>query len=81
MASYEPCLARVLEILGSLGKAKTTITEGSDLAGELGLSSIDVLDVIEQVEDEFDIPLPLNSLSAIRTVNDLAREIARLSAS
>jgi len=81
MASYEPCLARVLEILGALGKAKTTITEASDLAGELGLSSIDVMEVIEQVEDEFDISFPLNSLSGIHTVSDLAREITRLSTS
>ena len=79
MASYESCLARVLEMLGSLGKAKTTITEGSDLAGELGLSSIEVMEVIEQVEDEFDISFPLNALSDIRTVSDLARQIARLS--
>jgi len=79
MASYEPCLARVLEILGALGKAKSTITEDSDLAGELGLSSIDVMEVIEQVEDEFDISFPLNALSDIRTVSDLARQIARLS--
>lgn len=79
MASYESCLAGVLEMLGSLGKAKTTITEGSDLAGELGLSSIEVMEVIEQVEDEFDISFPLNALSDIRTVSDLARQIARLS--
>ena len=52
-----------------------------DLAGELGLSSIDVMEVIEQVEDEFDISFPLNSLSGIHTVSDLAREITRLSTS
>ena len=51
------------------------------LAGELGLSSIDVMEVIEQVEDEFDISFPLNSLSGIHTVSDLAREIMRLSTS
>lgn len=81
MASYESCLERVLEILGSLGKTERTITENSDLAGDLGLSSIDVMEVIEGVEDEFDISFPLNALSDIRTVSDLAREIARLSAS
>ena len=80
MASYDSCLARVLEILDALGKARQAITESSDLAGDLGLSSIEVMEVIEQVEDEFDISFPLNALSDIRTVSDLARQIARLSA-
>ena len=39
------------------------------------------MEVIEGVEDEFDISFPLNALSDIRTVSDLAREIERLSAS
>ena len=81
MASYESCVERVIEILDSLGKGKGPAAESSDLAGDLGLSSIDVMEVIEGVEDEFDISFPLNTLSDVRTVGDLAREIARLSAS
>jgi acyl carrier protein len=80
MASYESCLERVLEILASLDKGGRTISATSDLAGDLGLSSIDVMELIEGVEDEFDISFPLNILSDIRTASDLAREIARLSA-
>ncbi|MFM7273234.1 MAG: acyl carrier protein [Gammaproteobacteria bacterium] len=48
------------------------------MVGELGLSSIDVMEMIEGIEDEFDISFPLNSLSSIRTAGELAAEIARL---
>ena len=78
MASYQTCVQRVLELLGPFTKDRGPVQESSDLVGELGLSSIDVMEVIESVEDEFDISFPLNSLPAIRTVADLAREITRL---
>ncbi len=78
MASYDSCLTRVLELLAAPGKTSRPITADSDLAGELGLSSIDVMEVIEQIEDEFDLSFPLNALSGIRTAGDLARTVADL---
>lgn len=78
MASYETCLARVLELLSVSAKERGPVSESSDLVGELGLSSIDVMEMIEGIEDEFDISFPLNSLSSIRTAGELAAEIARL---
>ena len=80
MASYDSCLARVLELLEPLAKSGGPVSAASDLVGELGLSSIDVMEMIEGIEDEFDISFPLNNLSSIRTAGELAAEIARLSA-
>jgi acyl carrier protein len=77
MPSYDASLARVLETLASFAKERGPVVESSDLVGELGLSSIDVMEVIERIEDEFDISFPLNNLPNIRTAGDLAREIAR----
>ena len=79
MASYDICLARVLELLAPLAKPGGVVAESSDLVGDLGLSSIDVMEMIESIEDEFDISFPLNNLSTIRTAGELAAAIARLS--
>ena len=46
MPSYDASLARVLETLGSYAKERGPVSESSDLVGELGLSSIDVMEVI-----------------------------------
>lgn len=80
MSSYEDCLARVLEILGPAARERGPVGESSDLVADLGLSSIDVMEVIEQVEDEFDISFPLNNLPDIRTVQDLAKQLEKLTA-
>jgi acyl carrier protein len=79
MADYDACLTRILEVLAPFAKERGPVTAASDLVGELGLSSIDVMEVIEHVEDAFDVSFPLNNLPNIRTAGDLAREIARLS--
>lgn len=80
MTHYDTCLARVLALLAPRAAQRGPIDASSDLVGDLGLSSIDVMEIIEQVEDEFDISFPLNSLPDIRTVNDLASALARLAA-
>ena len=46
---------------------------------ELGLTSLQVMTMIEQIEDHFDISIPLNILPDIRTVRDLAEQLAGLS--
>jgi acyl carrier protein len=45
---------------------------------ELGLTSLQVMMMIEQIEDDFDISVPLNILPDIRTVRDLARQLEKL---
>ena len=81
MPSYEESLARVIDTLAPFAKQRGPVTADSDLVGELGLSSIDVMEVIEHVEDAFDVSFPLNNLPNIRTAGDLASEISRLGGS
>ncbi|VAW73131.1 hypothetical protein MNBD_GAMMA14-2705, partial [hydrothermal vent metagenome] len=45
---------------------------------ELGLTSLQVMELIEQLEDHFDMSIPLNILPDIRTVHDLALALEKL---
>lgn len=54
------------------------LSEDSDLVNELGLSSLQVMEMIEQIEDRFDISVPLNILPDITTIRDLAQQLERL---
>ena len=47
------------------------VSESTDLLDDLGLSSLDVMELIEALEDEFDIALPINDLADARSVGDL----------
>ncbi len=53
----------------------TSVTESTDLVEELGLTSLQVMEFIERVEERYDISYPLNDLANVRTLADLASGI------
>lgn len=56
------------------------IDETSDLVNEVGLSSLQLMELVELIEDKFDLSFPLNDLADVRTIADLATAIERLAA-
>ena len=79
MASYEHVLTRLLAHLRPHVQAGIELDESAELVGTLGLDSTVLVHLLADVEDEFDISVPLNHLADIRTVGDLARMVQRLS--
>ena len=53
----------------------------SELMADLGFDSLQVLELVGELEDHFNIAVPLNSLTHIRTVGQIADEVRRLAAS
>jgi acyl carrier protein len=78
MAEYEQCLGILRDLLQTRNRNRLSIDEQTGLVTDLGLSSLEVMELIEQVEDHFDISIPLNILPDISTVGDLARKIGQL---
>ena len=50
---------------------KEEITENTDIQQDLGADSLDVVDLIMSIEDEFDFEIPDDQIENIRTVSDL----------
>jgi len=73
--AYEEVLRRLHPHLHRLSGGRITVTEEMELVAQLGLDSIKVLDLIMEIEDEFDVSIPMNVLADVRTVRDLARAI------
>lgn len=48
---------------------------GAAVIRDLGLDSVAVMDLVMAVEDEFDLVFPLDRLSELETVDDLARVV------
>ncbi len=43
----------------------------TDISADLNIDSVSVMDFVMEVEDKYDIDIPLNVLSETRTMNDL----------
>lgn len=78
MNTYAEILPHILETLKPFAKKEVNLQETTDLVSELGLDSLQVMQVLLKIEDHFDISIPLNNLPNIRTVKDLGQEIEAL---
>lgn len=63
---------RVIDILADFTDLeRDKITKNSGLVTDLGLNSLDVINVVVAFEDEFDIEIPDNKIKELVTVEDI----------
>ena len=58
--------------------AEVEITPDTDLINELAIDSVKLLSLVMEIEDEFDISVPINVLTDVNTVQDLANLIFKI---
>ncbi len=66
----------MLEKLKSILYEKTgienlEISEGSNLKNDLGLNSLEMIDLANSIEDEFGVSIPDNAITDFKTVRDV----------
>jgi len=75
MPSYEDILPIVTDLIKPLVAPGRSVREDTDLVSDLEFDSLKVMNLIEQVEDRFDVSVPLNILPEIRTVRDFTVQL------
>ncbi len=78
MQEYQNILQLLNDILKPYFPQGHNVSEETDLISDLGLDSLKVMKILESVEDQFDISIPLNVLPDVRTVKDFALQIQKL---
>ena len=68
---------RTVKILEEYVDEDTKITKNSALVDDLGLSSLEVINVVEAFEDEFDIEVPDRVIPTMRTVGDIVKYLEK----
>lgn len=76
--TYDDILVKLYRILNEMIEEVPNLDENTDLLTDLGLDSLAVMRLVEAVEDEFDLAIPLNILADVRTIKDFARELQKL---
>jgi acyl carrier protein len=80
-AASTPIEEGVIEVLRNVSRRPIAPTPTSDLVADLGFDSLQVLEVIAELEDRFDISIPLNDVPATRTVAQVVSQVTALIAS
>ncbi|HUC76524.1 MAG TPA: acyl carrier protein [Vicinamibacterales bacterium] len=68
----------VIDVLKNVSRRPIEPALESDLVADLGFDSLQVLEVIAELEDRFDISIPLNDVPASRNVAQVVAQVAQL---
>lgn len=62
-------------IADQLDADKDSITESSVITDDLGADSLDVVDLVMAIEDEFSVEIPEDEVENIKTVGDIVKYV------
>ena len=82
MATHAQILAKIQEMLAEiLPQGAPQVTADLDLINDLNINSLKVMELVEKLEDAYDLSIPINILAGVRTVGDLVKAIGTLTES
>jgi acyl carrier protein len=70
--------AEILELLMPRVPAGVQVSPQTRIVGGLGLDSVAILDFIMDLEDRFDVSIPLDRVAEVQTVGELTRAVEML---
>ena len=71
-------LEKVKELVAEqLGIKKETIKENSNIVDDLGADSLDVIEMLMTLEDEYGITIPDDQISQVRTIGEIVNLIEK----
>ena len=68
----------VIDVLKNVSRRPIEPALDSDLVADLGFDSLQVLEVVAELEDRFDISIPLNDVPTTRTGGQVVAQVAAL---
>ena len=74
--SRDEIFAELCRLLAPFNDTGVELKPTTDISGDLNIDSVTVMDFVMEVEDRFDIEIPLNILAETRTMNDLVGVVA-----
>ena len=75
---YDNIEAEIVAVLEARIPAGAQISPKARIARDLGLDSVAVMDFVMDIEDHFDISIPLDRIAEVETVKDLTRAVEAL---
>jgi acyl carrier protein len=75
---YDNIEAEIVGVLAARVPAGTQISPKAKIARDLALDSVAVMDFVMDIEDNFDISIPLDRIAEVETVEDLSRAVEAL---
>lgn len=66
---------KICSLLEPLNHKGVRLTRDTDLIADLEVDSVSVLDIVMDIEDNYDLSIPVNTISETRTIGELVDAI------
>ena len=66
---------KICSLLEPLNAKIVKLTRSTDLIADLEIDSVSVLDIVMDIEDNYDISIPVNTISETKTIGELVDAI------
>ncbi|MCM1132992.1 MAG: acyl carrier protein [Ruminococcus flavefaciens] len=64
-------------VVEQLGVEEDVVTPEANIQDDLGADSLDIVDLIQTIEDEYDLSIPDEAVENIKTVGDIASYVEK----
>jgi acyl carrier protein len=78
MQSKEEILDQLFELIRPLSEQPIVLGEQTRIMDDVGLDSMKVMELVMQIEDRFDVSVPLNILPDVNTIGEFAKHLQTL---
>jgi acyl carrier protein len=78
MQSREEIREQLFELIRPYSEQAIVFSEQTRIMDDVGLDSMKVMELVMQIEDHFDVSVPLNILPEVNTVGELANHLETL---
>jgi len=69
---------KICALLEPLNQKGVKMTGDTDIIADLEIDSVSLLDVVMDIEDNYDISIPVNTISEIKTIGELVDAIHKI---
>jgi acyl carrier protein len=78
LKSYEQIVNELKKLIEAFVPGDAKLDEHTEFVADLELDSVQVMEFLPEVEDRFDILIPLNNLDEVKNVADLANVVMQI---
>lgn len=64
-------------VIEQLGVEEDVVTPEANIQDDLGADSLDIVDLIQTIEDEYDLSIPDEAVESIKTVGDIVAYVEK----
>lgn len=76
--THDEYVDEIIRLIRTIVNTELLLLTTTGIADEIGMSSIEIMELVEEIEDRFDLSIPLNDLELITSIGEMANLVAKV---